>query len=106
MNTPTPPAPQVSVKQSQIVVVFPIGIPGMGKTHFAKNTLSETFKQMGIDEDKNISILQNDLVRKACLENWLKENPRKSVSEGIKATAKKSISMFKDQLNEALTKMS
>ena len=106
MSTPTPPAPVVSVKQSQIVVVFPIGIPGMGKTHFAKNTLSEAFKQMGIDEDNNVAIIQNDLVRKACLDNWLKENPRKSVAEGIKATAQKSINMFKDQLNEALTRMS
>ena len=29
-----------------------------------------------------------------------------SISEGVKATAQKSINMFKDQLNEALTKMS
>lgn len=27
--------PPTAVKQAQIVVVFPIGIPGMGKTHFA-----------------------------------------------------------------------
>jgi hypothetical protein len=26
---------------------------------------------MGIDEDKNVSIIQNDLVRKACLDKYL-----------------------------------
>lgn len=66
----------------------------------------EAFKgQMGSSKN-NLVIIQNDQVRKACLEQWKKENPRKPVSEGVKATGAKSITMFRDQLNEALTKMS
>lgn len=92
----------VEAKQSQIIVVFPIGIPGMGKTHFAENTLQDVFEQLNLDASSNLHIIQNDLVRKACLDKWLKANPRKSKSEGVKATVSESINMFKNQLNETL----
>ena len=68
------------------MVVFPIGIPGMGKTHFAETTLLKVFQEMGTSPD-NLHIIQNDYIRKKSLDNWLKKNPRKTVKEGIKATS-------------------
>jgi len=68
----------------------------MGKTHFAENTLKDVFGILDLDTKKNLHIIQNDLVRKACLDKYLKENPKKSVNDGVKATAQKSINMFKD----------
>lgn len=35
----------------------------------------------------------------------MKEHPRKSLSDGLKATAKQSINLFRDLLNSNLTKM-
>ena len=78
----------------------------MGKTHFAENTLQDVFEQMNLDVTTNLHIIQNDLVRKACLDKWLKANPKKSKSDGIKATASESISMFKNQLSQTLLKLS
>lgn len=94
------------VKKAQIVVVFPVGIPGMGKTHFAETILGESFDQMGLSKAKNLKIIQNDLVRKQCLDQWVKQNPNKSISEGVKATGHMATNVFKDQLNNTLTKMS
>ena len=74
-------------KQSQIVVVFPIGIPGMGKTHFAESTLQDVFEELNLDVTKNLHIIQNDQIRQTLVEKYLKANPRKSVQEGVKATA-------------------
>jgi len=59
----------------------------MGKTHFAENTLKDVFGILDLDTKKNLHIIQNDLVRKACLDKYLKENPKKSVNDGVKATA-------------------
>ena len=59
----------------------------MGKTHFAENALEEVCRQMNIDKRRDLFVIQNDAVRKACLDQWRSENPRKSVSDGIKATA-------------------
>lgn len=84
------------------MVVFPIGIPGMGKTHFAENAITEAFKELNLDETKNLHIIRNDHTRKVCLDEWLAENPRKSVADGMKATSQKHITMFFDQLNETL----
>ena len=50
-------------KQSQIVVVFPIGIPGMGKTHFAESNLQSVFESLNLDVTKNLHIIQNDQIR-------------------------------------------
>lgn len=50
-------------KQAQIVVVFPIGIPGMGKTHFAESALQDVFEELNLDVTKNLHIIQNDQVR-------------------------------------------
>ena len=47
-------------KQSQIVVVFPIGIPGMGKTHFAESTLQDVFQELNLDIGSNLHVIQND----------------------------------------------
>ena len=59
----------------------------MGKTHFAENAITEAFKGLNLNESKNLHIIRNDHTRKVCLEQWLKENPRKSVADGMKATA-------------------
>ena len=50
-------------KQSQIVVVLPIGIPGMGKTHFAESNLQDVFEELNLDVTKNLHIIQNDQIR-------------------------------------------
>ena len=93
-------------KQSQIVVVFPIGIPGMGKTHFAESTLQDVFEGLNLDVTKNLHVIQNDQIRKACLDKYLKANPRKTKQEGVKATATENIVMFKEKLNQTLLKLS
>jgi len=44
--------------------VLPIGIPGMGKTYYAENTIQNVFRGLEIDVEKNLHIIQNDLIRK------------------------------------------
>ena len=78
------------------MVIFPIGIPGMGKTHFAENILEEAFRSMNLNPKRNLHVIQNDLVRKACLDKWRKENPKKPINDGVKATVQLSINNFKD----------
>ena len=64
-------------------MVFPIGIPGMGKTHFAESSLQDAFEDLNLDFTKNLHIIQNDQIRQACLEKYLKANPKKSKQEGL-----------------------
>jgi len=33
--------------KKQIVVVLPVGVPGMGKSHFAEHVLLKAFSQLG-----------------------------------------------------------
>ena len=44
-------------------------------------------------------------MREQCIEKWQRENPRKSISEGLKVTAKSAINMFKDELHFAVQKL-
>lgn len=88
------------------MVVIPIGIPGMGKTHFAEGTLQSVFEGLGLDARKNLHVIQNDQIRKQCLDKYLKAHPGKSKQEGVKATAAESINLFKQRLNEKLLQLS
>jgi len=76
-------------------VVLPIGLPGMGKTHFATKALRKTFSQICPGSSENLIVIQNDLLREHCIEQWRRENQKKPISEGLKVTAKKSMDMFK-----------
>lgn len=51
-------------------------------------------------------VIQNDQIRKQCLDKYLKANPGKSKQEGVKATAAESINLFKQRLNEKLLQLS
>lgn len=55
--------------------MIPIGIPGMGKTHFAKTSLKKAIQSLGLSFDNNVHMIQNDEVRKICLNKWEKANP-------------------------------
>ena len=102
--TPIPtPMTTTPASCNQIVVVFPIGVPGMGKTHFADTVLRPSFAQMG--SSQNLLVIQNDLIKEQCMEQWRRENPRKPISEGLKVTAKPSMDAFTDKLNEAVRKL-
>ena len=59
----------------------------MGKTHFAENTLVNVYQKLRLVPEKNLHVIQNDLVRMACLDRWMKDNPRMTKNEGVKATA-------------------
>lgn len=60
--TPAPATKTPSASSgNQIVVLLPIGVPGMGKTHFADTVLRPSFEQMGPSE--NLVVIQNDLIR-------------------------------------------
>mmetsp|Transcript_33045 Transcript_33045/g.40920 ORF Transcript_33045/g.40920 Transcript_33045/m.40920 type:complete len:115 (+) Transcript_33045:2658-3002(+) len=85
--------------------MFPIGVPGMGKTHFAENVLKRAFASQSSSESL-LHVISNDSARENCIEEWRKANPRKSVSDGLKATATKSINLFKDQLNDSIRNLS
>lgn len=54
-------------QKSQIVVVFPIGIPGMGKSFFAQNTIQQVFSDLLISEE-NLVVIQNDKLRQQCMD--------------------------------------
>ena len=55
----------------------------MGKTHFAESSLQDAFEDLNLDFTKNLHIIQNDQIRQACLEKYLKANPKKSKQEGL-----------------------
>lgn len=54
------------------------------------------FEELNLDVTKNLHVIKNDLVRKACLDKYLKANPKKTQKEGVKVTATESIIMFKN----------
>jgi len=44
-------------KPTQIVIIIPVGIPGMGKSHFAETSLKTTVEGMGLSYGGNVHLV-------------------------------------------------
>jgi hypothetical protein len=60
-----------------IVVLLPIGIPGMGKTTFIEQQLKNFFPGSGASQ-VNIHTISSDLWRKKTIDLYLERNPNKT----------------------------
>lgn len=49
-------------------MIVPIGIPGMGKSHFAANYLEKSTKMF--DEKSSFQVISYDSIRKNCFDKW------------------------------------
>ena len=51
-------------------MVLPIGVPGMGKSHYADNVLSALFEQNFPSQRENLIVIKNDQIREGCIDDW------------------------------------
>lgn len=91
-------------KNSNIHVYIPIGIPGMGKTHFATNVLQKSLKE--VDAHCHFTIISYDQIRKPGLDKWLSANLSCKIDEALVATATETTEKWQSVLKETLMRAS
>lgn len=92
----------MTTNNTGIFIFIPIGIPGMGKTHFASNYLEQSLRTL--DPKGHFTVLSFDQIRKNCLDAWIKDNRGGKIDDGLKATSKELTSRWLAELQEALTR--
>ena len=102
-KAPVPEERKDTTPSSRRVFVFiPIGIPGMGKSHFSSAYLEKSLKSA--DGSAQYTTISYDVIRKQCLDKWMQKNPQKIVEDGLKATAKEATSKWFESLQSELTR--
>jgi adenylylsulfate kinase-like enzyme len=57
-----------------VIVIIPVGIPGMGKSTFGETQLKPLLEQQGY----SFTSISNDKIRKALMDRYQNENPTKN----------------------------
>ena len=84
----------------KIIVLIPMGIPGIGKSTLFKSLLGDK----SIQETFDISTISSDEVKKEVMDKFLTNNPDKTEDDAFRSTAKQYKSLFVSQLKQATQK--
>ena len=89
---------QEAIKTKHIVVVLPIGIPGMGKTTFINDQLKGFFPE----DQVSIQVVSNDQHRKRMVDLYIERNPSKTKLDAYDQTHQQTAKAFSQALLDAL----
>lgn len=81
----------------RVLVIIPMGVPGMGKTYLVKQLQDEA-----VSLGCSFSIVSSDQVRRSCMDDHMARNHSKDLDKAFEATAKKARDMFFERVKEGL----
>ena len=100
LSTPTAPLPAQSTAPSgskRVLVIIPMGIPGMGKTYLVQRLEAET-QSLGC----SFHIVSSDKVRRSLMEDYMERTHSRDLNKAFESTAKKAKTVFFDRVREGL----
>jgi hypothetical protein len=84
-----------------IIVIMPLGVPGMGKTTFINQSLTEVLGQLSAEF--TLRTISSDKIKNELMSDYLSRNPSKTQEQAHEASGKKANGIFNHQINESLS---
>jgi len=81
----------------RVLVIVPMGIPGMGKTYLVQRLEAEV-----VSLGCSFSIVSSDQVRRGCMEEYMARTRTTDLEKAFDSTAKKAREVFYDRVKEGL----
>lgn len=83
--------------KNKVIVLIPIGIPGMGKSSFIQQTL----ESLQTEKHLALNVVSSDKIRKETIDAFLHSHPEKSQKEALSSTSRETAEVFHSQVKDA-----